>query len=229
MIIGGLQKFTLIDFPGKMAAAVFTRGCNFRCPYCHNPELVEQTFAAPSVTEEELFAFLETRKDRLEGVVVTGGEPTLQADLASFLKKIKDAGLAVKLDTNGSSPAVLGGLLEKKLVDYVAMDIKGSPRGYSRAAGVSMSLESIRASIRLIITSGIPHELRMTYTEKLVPVEDLPGVAELARGCRLFVVQPFLPTKTLDPRMLKEPRPSGEKLEEVRSRLQDLGLPAVVR
>lgn len=229
MIIGGLQRFSLSDFPGRIACIVFTRGCNFRCPYCHNPELVDPAVSSQSIAEEEVLGLLARREGKIEGVVATGGEPTVHAGLPAFLGKVKAMGLAVKLDTNGSAPRVLRDLLKAGLVDYVAMDIKASPDSYEAAAGVPVNSEDLRKSVETIVSSGVPHELRMTFLESLVPLEEMEGVSKLARGCRLFVVQAFQPSKTLDPRMLEEPRPSPRKLEQVRGMLQDLGLPAVVR
>ena len=229
MVVGGLQKFTLTDFPGRLAAIVFTRGCNFRCPYCHNPELVDPERYAGPVDDTELFSFLESRAAKLDGVVVTGGEPTIHRDLAVLLHRIKALGLAIKLDTNGSAPRVIGELVEEGLLDYIAMDIKSSPRCYPRATGVQADVLEVRKSVELIAASSIPHELRLTYLETLVPDEELAGVAELARGCRRFVVQPFQPSKALDPVLLREARPTVEKLERVRALLETMGLPAVLR
>jgi len=229
MIIGGFQKFSLIDFPGRVAAVVFTRGCNFRCPYCHNPQLVEPAPGDPQVPEEEVFSFLRTRTGKLEGVAVTGGEPTLHADLGQFLAALKALGFAVKLDTNGSAPRELQKILSAGLVDYVAMDLKASPARYAEVAGVPVSIEDLRASIETITASGIPHELRMTFLERILPLEEIPAVADLARGCGLFVIQPFLPTTTLDPRMGAEGRPSLARMEEACERFRSLGLPARVR
>lgn len=135
MQIGGLQKFSLLDYPGKISAVVFTQGCNFRCPYCHNPELVDPARYQECLPEEEIFSFLETRRGKLEAVTVTGGEPTLQKSLAPFLRRIKDMGFLVKLDTNGSRPDVLEELLRQKLIDYIAMDIKAPLEKYEAVTG----------------------------------------------------------------------------------------------
>jgi len=136
MIIGGLQRFSLIDYPGKISAILFTRGCNFRCPYCHNPELVDPQRYAEPWQEEEYWAFLQSRTQKLDAVVVTGGEPTLQEDLEPFLEKIRKMGFLIKLDTNGSNPDVLKDLLSANLVDYIAMDIKAPLEKYSEVAKV---------------------------------------------------------------------------------------------
>ena len=165
-MIAGLQKLTLLDFPGKVACTVFLAGCNYRCPFCHNAELFTGK-VEPLMTEEEFFAFLRSRKGLLEGVAVSGGEPTLTPDLEAFLRGIKELGFAVKLDTNGSRPAVLKDLVEKGLVDYVAMDVKSSPEGYSIAVGISAALAPIEESLKFLIGGDLPYELRTTLVEQL--------------------------------------------------------------
>ena len=220
---------TMSDFPGRLAAMVFTRGCNYRCPFCHNPELVDPDRYVDQISEAEVFAFLAKRIETLDGVVITGGEPTVQSDLPLLLRRCKDLGLATKLDTNGSNEEMIGEIIEQRLVDYVALDIKSSLSSYSRAAGVPADVGAIRRSIELICSAGLPHELRMTYVESLMPLEEISEVAELCRGCRLFMVQPFQPSKALDAKFLQLPRPSTEELERVRSALSGLGVPAVVR
>lgn len=229
MILGGFQKLTMSDFPGRLAAVVFTRGCNYRCPFCHNPELVDPRRYVDQVSVAKVFSFLAKRSETLDGVVITGGEPTVHRDLPVLLRRFKDLGLATKLDTNGSRAEMIGQIIAQRLVDYIALDIKSSFSSYSRAAGVKADVDTIRRSIELICSSGLPHELRMTYVEPLMPFEELAEVAELCRGCRLFLVQPFQPSKALDPKFLLLPRPSTEKLERVRSVLAGLGVPAVVR
>ena len=189
MDIGGLQKFSLADFPGTIAAIVFCRGCNFRCPYCHNPELVDPRRYATPISQTEIFQFLSLRKGQLQGVVVTGGEPTLHGDLPDFLSGIRDLGFSIKLDTNGSNPRLLKAILEEGLLDYIAMDIKAPLASYGRVAGVSVRTGDIEKSIALIIKSGIPHEFRTTYLEPLLSLQDVKEITELVRGCRLFVLQ----------------------------------------
>ncbi|HUI69149.1 MAG TPA: anaerobic ribonucleoside-triphosphate reductase activating protein [Spirochaetia bacterium] len=229
MTIGGLQKVSLTDYPDRLSAVIFTQGCNFRCPYCHNPELVEPHLYRDPIPEDDVVAFLESRLGRLKGVVVTGGEPTIHHDLLRLLRRIRRLGLFIKLDTNGSAPHALEQLIAERLLDYVAVDIKSSVDSYSRATGVFVRTEDIRESVEMVISSGLRHELRMTFLESFVPLDELRSVADLARGCGLFLVQPFEPSKTLDPRLLKLPRPSLEKLERVRRILQASGLPAMLR
>src|SRR3989344_4958290 len=152
MLIGGLQKLTLIDFPGKVACTVFLSGCNFRCPFCYSPELVlpGQIKNRPGISEKEFFDFLKERKNLLEGIVICGGEPTSDKKLPVFLKKIKKMGFFVKLDTNGSNPEMLKKLIDKKLIDYVAMDIKGPKGKYSQIAGTKIDIEKIQKSINIL-------------------------------------------------------------------------------
>lgn len=165
-MIAGLQKLTLLDFPGKVACTVFLAGCNYRCPFCHNAELFTGK-VEPLMTEDAFFAFLEGRKGLLEGVCVSGGEPTLTPNLEAFLQKIKDMGFAVKLDTNGSRPQVLKALAQKGLLDYVAMDVKGSREGYAAATGVDADLDAVEESLRFLIDGDLPYELRTTLVDQL--------------------------------------------------------------
>ena len=165
-MIAGLQKLTLLDFPGKVACTVFLAGCNYRCPFCHNAELFTGKVES-LMTEEEFFTFLQSRKGLLEGVCVSGGEPTLTPGLESFLANIKALGFAVKLDTNGSRPEILKTLAEKGLVDYVAMDVKSSREGYHAATGVAADLDAVEESLRFLIGGSLPYELRTTLVAQL--------------------------------------------------------------
>jgi pyruvate formate lyase activating enzyme len=229
MVIGGLQKFSISDFPGRIAAIVFTLGCNFRCPYCHNPELVDPSAYADPIAERFVLDFLRSRTGRLQGVVVTGGEPTLHPDLPEFLSAVKQLGFATKLDTNGSNPDLLESIIAGHLVDYVALDIKAPLDKYRRATGVDAKTEDIERSIDLVIGSGLPHEMRSTYEESLLSVEDLRRIAILARGSRLLVLQSFRPTKTLDKSMLARATPDSACLERARRAMEGTGVPVIVR
>ena len=186
MNIAGLQKLTLLDYPGKTAATLFTQGCNFRCPFCHNANLLKTTQApqqengptTPAITEDELMRFLEKRKDILDGVCITGGEPTLQQDLPLACQQIKQKGFLVKLDTNGSNPAVLSNLLDEGLLDYVALDIKNEPDLYAKTAGVcSISSETIEESVHTLLARTIPFELRTTVSQELHDDKTLVALA----------------------------------------------------
>ena len=187
MKIGGLQKISLIDYPGRISAIVFTQGCNFRCPYCHNPELVDPAQYGPILPEEEVISFLEKRRGKLEAVTVTGGEPTLQPDLDRFLHEIKGMGYLTKVDTNGSMPDVLERLIRGRLVDYLAMDVKGPLKKYGQIAGTKVQTQKIRKSIELITASGIEHEFRTTVVRSQLVNGDLIAIAGLLKKARLYV------------------------------------------
>ncbi len=179
MQLHGLGKLTLLDFPGHLACTAFTGACNFRCPYCHNAPLVLAPAQCPAISEEEFFDFLLSRKGKLDGVCITGGEPTLQPDLPEFIAKIKAMGFLVKLDTNGYRPEVLKNLLDAQLLDMVAMDIKNSRDFYAATAGIheaSFELERIERSISLLLLSGIRHEFRTTVTKEFHNAEQMRNI-----------------------------------------------------
>ena len=191
MIISGLQKLTLLDYPGKVACTVFTHGCNFKCPFCHNASLVTQA-AENTISEDEFFTFLQKRKGILEGVCITGGEPTLQKDLPEFMKKIKQMGYSVKLDTNGYNPEVLQSILTEDLADYIAMDIKNSAESYQLTAGKeNLDTDKIRKSIELIKNSGKDYEFRTTVVYPYHTPESLLGCAEMIGKDRKYFLQQF--------------------------------------
>ena len=195
MNIQGFQKLTLLDFPGKVAATVFTGGCNLRCPFCHNATLVLSPTQGESM-ENEVLAYLSQRKKLLDGVCVTGGEPLLQPDLLAFISRVKELGLAVKLDTNGSLPKRLGEILSKGLVDYVAMDIKSSPKGYARAIGCDTEFSLFEESIRILRKSGLPHEFRTTAVKGIHSEEDFAEIAKLV-GNSPYYIQRFVDSGNL--------------------------------
>jgi len=196
MKISGWIKQSLMDYPGKIAAVVFTQGCNFRCPYCHNPELIP--LAPGSFPEELILQHLAKNRFLLDGIVITGGEPTLQKDLCGFIEQVKAMDLAVKLDTNGTHPQLLNDLISKKLIDYVAMDIKSSfePLRYGLAVGIQIPpglLERVKTSVRVIIESGIDHEFRTTVCQELVRPADICSVIDGLKGCRHYYLQQYRP------------------------------------
>jgi pyruvate formate lyase activating enzyme len=219
MKIGGLQKFSLIDYPGRISAIVFTQGCNFRCPYCHNPELVDPAQYGPILSEEEVISFLEKRRGKLDAVTLTGGEPTLQPDLDRFLEVIKGMGYLTKIDTNGSNPDVLESLIHGRLVDYLAMDVKGPLQKYGQIAGTKVQTQKIRKSIALITASGIEHEFRTTVVRSQIVNEDLIAIAGLLKKGQLHVLQTFVPVKTLCPEFLAETSYSPEEFSAVQKYL----------
>ena len=186
----GLQRLTLLDYPERVACTVFTGGCNLRCPFCHNATLV--VGEGEEISEEEFFAFLASRLGRLDGVCISGGEPTLQADLADFAGKIKAMGFSVKLDTNGTRPEVISALIADGLVDYIAMDIKNSPAKYAETAGVdNIDFSKIRESIKIISESGIDHEFRTTVTSELHTVEDIKEICRILHQDAKFYLQSY--------------------------------------
>ena len=192
MQIHGFQKLTLLDYPEHIAATVFTGGCNFRCPFCQNGDLVVNPGEQPLISEEEVLAVLKKRQGVLQGVCITGGEPTLQADLKDFIGKVKELGYLVKLDTNGYRPGVLAGLLGENLLDYVAMDVKASLANYGRVTGCpAMDVEKIRESIALLKGCGIPYEFRTTVVKGLHTLEEFEEIGQLLAGARAYYLQVF--------------------------------------
>ena len=222
MKIGGLQKLTLVDYPGKVAATVFLIGCNFKCPFCQNPELVdpEKIKKQPKISEKEFFAFLDSKKGLIEGICITGGEPTIHADLIDFIKKIKNKGFLIKLDTNGSSPEMLEKLIRAKLLDFIALDIKSSENNYSKASGVKVDLEKINKSIDLIKTSGLDCEFRTTAVPGLVEKEDIEQMGEWLKGAKKFALQQFQNKKVLDKKFTKIEPYSEEIFKEFQKSLE---------
>ena len=221
MKIHGLQKMTLLDFPGRVACTVFLGGCDLRCPYCHNYELATGQ-VPPVMEEEELFSFLSKRKGLLDGVAITGGEPCLHRDLSDFIALIRELGFAVKLDTNGTHPAVLREVLERGLVDYVAMDIKNSPEKYAVTAGLEgpdfkklnlppLNQAPIRESVELLKNSGIEYEFRTTVVDELHEVPDCEEIGKWIEGARHYYLQCFTDRDTVPFEGLSAP--SKEKLE----------------
>jgi len=204
MRIGGLLKFSLIDYPGKVAAVVFTQGCNYRCPFCHNPELVLPELFVDPLSENDVLDFLEKRKGQLQGVVVTGGEPSIHNDLPEFLQKIKALGFLVKLDTNGSNPGVLKGLIERHLVDYIAMDIKTVPEHYPQHIQKNCDTGALTSSIQLIKTSGLSHEFRTTCIKPLIDQHIVERICEMIQGADLYVLQRFRLSHVLNPDFFRE-------------------------
>ena len=221
MIFGGFQKTDLINYPGKVASTVFTRGCNFRCPYCHNPEFViqgsDQTYFGETYTEEEVLDFLRKRSSFLDALVISGGEPTLHSDLPTFIRKVRDLGLMVKLDTNGSRPDVLGSLLAENLLDYVAMDIKAPLEKY-HLLGFD-GIKSIEESIKILNASETDHEFRTTCARAIVAEDDFRKIAGILGPDAKWYMQPFNPAKTLDPAYTSETTWSADELRTIAASL----------
>lgn len=195
--IKAILPTSLIEYPGRIAAVLYVGACNFRCPYCYNVDLVLHPTQLPDIEPIEVLKKLEGRRAFIDGVVITGGEPTLQADLTAFLSDVRRLGLAVKLDTNGYRPDVLHTCLQQGLVDYVAMDIKSSLPKYARAAGVAVDVERLQQSIQLLLHAGIEYEFRTTVVPDLVDLEDVQAIVELIAGAKRYYLQYFLPVATV--------------------------------
>ena len=219
MTFSGFEKTDLINYPGLVASTVFTCGCNFRCPYCHNPEFViqgsDETYFGESYTEDEILAYLTKRRSLLDGLVISGGEPTLHKDLAPFMRRVKDMGYKIKLDTNGSKPTVLKDLISQGLVDYVAMDIKAPLEkyhllGFTDTSAISMSIDILEG-----LDDLVDHEFRTTCPKSILDVSDFAKMADLIGKKAKWYLQPFNPKKTLDPSYNEESSYSSEELEEI--------------
>ncbi len=220
MHIGGLQKSSLVDYPGKLSSVIFFSGCNFDCPYCHNPELARGCTTCPAdLTTANICHFLEQRQGFLDGVVVSGGEPTLQNDLADLCRKIKGLGYPLKLDTNGSRPRVLEHLIDEKLVDYIAMDLKTDPILYKSYIKPDCGSDPILASIRILMESGIDYEFRTTCVKPIVTLETIENMSHLIQGARLYALQRFRNNDVLHPEFFRgvENEYSDEELIQLKA------------
>ncbi|OGC36289.1 anaerobic ribonucleoside-triphosphate reductase activating protein [candidate division WS6 bacterium RIFOXYD1_FULL_33_8] len=200
MLITGFQKSTLLDYPGKVAALIFTYGCNLRCEYCHNPELVTIPCVQSTVIPEEyIFSFLKQRNELLDAVAITGGEPTLQKDLITFIQKIKDLDLLVKLDTNGTNSKIVKEILDLDIVDYWAMDIKYEEEIYKQNLKGKIEYEEIEKSIELLMNMAKDYEFRTTYVKGIHTLNSAKGIGRLIKGSKRYYIQNFRPGKTINP------------------------------
>lgn len=191
MKIGGFQKMTVLDYPGKVACTVFTHGCNLRCPFCHNARLVVRD--EDLIDENEILSYLNKRRGILDGVCISGGEPTLQGDLFDFMKKVKDLGMLIKLDTNGTCPDKLQYAIDNGLVDYVAMDIKNCREEYAKTCGLSkMDISKIEKSVEILMQSGIDYEFRTTVTKELHTPDDFAKIGQWIKGAKRYYIQSFV-------------------------------------
>jgi len=195
--IKGIQGVSTVDYPGKIVTTLFTGGCNFRCPFCQNRDLVLNFDQIPTILDAKVMRVLKKRRGFIDGICITGGEPTIEKDLVPFCQRLKDLGFLVKVDTNGYLPQVVAELT--KAVDYIAIDIKSSPKRYSLAAGIQIDLKRLRRSIEILMNSGIEYEFRTTYVPGFVGEEDLEEIGKLIEGSRLYALQQFRPGTTLDP------------------------------
>lgn len=192
MKILGLQKLSMVDYDGHIATTIFTSGCNFACPFCHNSSLVTNISQNEEIDINDIFAHLKKRKGIIDAVVISGGEPTLQPDLIDFIKALKEYGVSIKLDTNGTKPEVIKKLIENNLIDYIAMDIKNSPQKYTTTAGRDVDLEAVKTSIDYIIKSNIDHEFRTTLVEEFHSTSDILEMAKMLRGSKKWRLQKFV-------------------------------------
>lgn len=214
MRIGGLQKFSLLDYPGELSSIIFTQGCNFKCPYCHNPELVVPEIFRQPLDTEKVLRFLYRRRRKITAVVVTGGEPTLQEDLIDFLRLIKAMRFKVKLDTNGSNPEMLSRALYYQAVDYIAMDLKAPNELYQKLTRSKVKIADIRRSMEIIRLSGLPYEFRTTVAEDILFGDDLFRIRDLLKEGDRYYLQPCNYSTTLDDlarHRLKSPNLSSEE------------------
>jgi pyruvate formate lyase activating enzyme len=236
MIIGGMQKFSLLDYPGHVSAIIFTQGCNFRCGFCYNPMLVwprevsevknksalkKENKAGNEkgqyLKEDDLFRFLKARKGKIDGVVISGGEPTIHKDLPEFIKKIKKAGFKVKLDTNGSNPLMLKNLIKEDLIDYIAMDIKSSKDKYEKAIGKKIDFNKIKKSVKIIMDSGLPYEFRTTLVRGVAGKDEIKKAGRIIKGAEKWFLQSFNPDlDLLDKEYKKIKKYNWKEMEEMR-------------
>lgn len=215
----GLQRLSLIDYPGKLCATIFTAGCNFRCPYCYNEDIVLDYPAMPKMPEDKIIEFLHPRLGFLDGVCVTGGEPTIHRELPKFLGRLKSIGSLVKLDTNGSRPKALAYVMEKGLVNYIALDVKVPLGRYEKTVRYRVKPEGLKETIKLIRRSGVDHEFRTTVVPGLLDGDDLEEIAMTLAGSKRYVLQQFRPGKTLCPDF-KDVKPYSEaEMRQFRDRV----------
>lgn len=218
--IGGVQKLSLVDYPGHTAAAIFTIGCNMRCGYCHNPELVLPERYLDPIPVSSVLDFLRTRIGKLEGVAISGGEPTMHADLPKLCHALKDMGFLVKLDSNGTHPDMLRDMMKDNLIDFLAMDIKGPLEKYREIVDYPIDTAAIQHSIRLITASGLPHEFRTTIVKSQLSPDDFESIGRLIKGAQRYALQRFLPGKTLRPQFEREESYTEEELKPIKERME---------
>ena len=222
MLITGFQKSTLLDYPGKISALIFTYGCNLRCEYCHNPELVTQACIPSSVISESyIFKFLKSRKKLLDAVVITGGEPTIQSDLIPFIQKIKDMEYLVKLDTNGTDSKIVKKILDLDIVDYWAMDIKYEREIYKQNLTENIEYKDIGRSIKLLMERAKDYEFRTTYVKGIHTLDSVRGIGELIKGSKRYYIQNFRSGKTINPLLNSSNSFKEKELKNIRQIMKE--------
>jgi pyruvate formate lyase activating enzyme len=213
VVIKGIQKTSMIDYPGKISAILFTGGCNMRCPFCQNPDLISNQDQLPDLDEEKILDFLKKRKKWLDGICITGGEPLIHKDISDLIKKIKSLNYAVKLDTNGLNPGLLQKLIDQKLIDYIAMDIKSDKENYAKAAGLkTINLANIQKSIDIIKASKIDYEFRSTIVPDFYDTEVIKNIGNWLKGSKKYVLQQFRSTMPLLDKKFQEKEPYQKKV-----------------
>jgi pyruvate formate lyase activating enzyme len=212
--IKGLQKTSVVDYPPYVACTIFISTCNFRCGFCYNSDLVNDSDKLKEYSEDDIMQFLESKKSILDGVCITGGEPTLYKNLKEFIKKIKNKNLKVKLDTNGTNPHIIKDLLDNNLLDYIAMDIKSSKENYDKAAGVKVNIENLNKSIDIIKNSNIDYEFRTTAVPGLIDENIIKDIGEWLKGAKKYAIQQFHPNKNLIDSSLEQKKPYDIKTLE---------------
>jgi pyruvate formate lyase activating enzyme len=217
MEIKGFVKNSFVDWDGKIAVTLFLPGCNFRCGFCHNKPLVLEPDKIKSIPFFEIEEHLETNRKFIDGVVVTGGEPTIHSELSSLLRDIKSLGFPVKLDTNGSNPKAIKNLLQKKLIDYISMDIKSSLENYNEVCGVRVDAEKIKESIKLIMNSGVDYEFRTTIIPEMHGEAEMEKMASMIEGAKLYALQKFIPRDTISKEFENMASPTTEQMEKLKS------------
>lgn len=215
IIIKGFIPTSLIDYPGKIVSVVFLPRCNFHCPFCFNPDIVNDSAELKEIEPEEIFKHLESQRKWIDGVCITGGEPTLHEGLPEFISEIKKRGFLVKLDTNGSNPEILKKLIDEKLVDYVAMDIKAPLEKYEEVARGKVNLNDIQKSVDLIKNSGIEHEFRSTVVPELLNKNDMAAIGKWLKGSKRYCIQQFRSEKTLDKNFQNKNTYTQEEMKEL--------------
>ena len=212
VIIKGIQKTSMIDYPGKISTIIFTGNCNMRCPFCQNPDLINNLEKMPDLDENKILNFLKKRKDKIDGVCISGGEPLIYEDIPELIKKIKDLGLLIKLDTNGLNPELLKKIIEEKIVDYIAMDIKSDKENYSKAAGINLDIKKIEESVELIKNSGINYEFRSTIVPDFFNEKIIENIGKWLKGSKKYTLQQFRSTVPLLDKSFEKKKPFKEEM-----------------